>query len=212
MTDDKREWPVLEFFFESAEVTTDLLMPELLVNGGDLFADIPVVGLFFQGLKAFQSVRDRALAAKLVHLLQPFQDASRRHREKFKQRMLRDKDESRRIGEMLFLVTDRLTSLDKAQILGYLFIAYLNDGLSLEEISRMAQAVDMCFVEDLRYLLCCRDVMGKSQEGWKRSLVAAGLAEPVGASMFDDMGQIYYVVTHLGQRLQDAYQGAQVTC
>ena len=213
MTNERRQWPLLEFFFESAEVATDLSMPaDLLANGGDLFADIPVVGLFFKGLNACHSVRDRALAAKLVNVLQPFQDASRRHREKFKQRMLRDKDESRRIGEMLFLVLDRLTSLDKSQILGYLFIAYLNDELTIVEISRMAQAVDMCFAEDLGNLLSSEDGMGQSQEPWMRSLVPAGLAEPVGATMFDDMGKIYYVVTELGQRLRDAYHSAQATC
>jgi len=180
--------------------------------GGEAFSSIPVVGTMFQLARSANTIRDKTLAAKLRRFLEPFTETSQEYRDKFKERLTQDEAETRRVGEILFLVVDRLTDLDKAMILGCLFIAFLNDQLSSSDLRRMAQAVDMSFADDLIDLIESEGEIDQSQELWLKSLVPSGLAEPVGAKMFDDMGNIYYSMTELGKSLRSAYLCVQRAC
>ena len=180
--------------------------------GGEAFSSIPVVGTMFQLARSANTIRDKTLAAKLRRFLEPLTETSQECRDKFKERLTQDVAETRRVGEILFLVVDRLTDLDKAMILGRLFIAFLNDQLSSSDLRRMAQAVDMSFADDLIDLINSEGEIDQSQELWLKSLVPSGLAEPVGAKMFDDMGNIYYSMTELGKSLRSAYLCVQRAC
>lgn len=212
MRRDKKEWPDLEAIGGITEVGVDILASDMPGEVGDLFADIPIVGTLFQVMKAVDSVRDRALSVKLMRFLEPFQEESKNDRDKFKKRLMQDEFESRRVGEILFLVVERLTDLDKAQILGCLFVSYLNDQLSSIELRRMAQAVDISFADDLVMLIESNGEINQSEALWLKSLVPSSLTEPVGATMFGEMGNIYYSMTDLGKKLRSAYLFAQLTC
>jgi hypothetical protein len=180
--------------------------------GGEAFSSIPVVGPMFQIVRATNSIRDRTLAAKIKRFLVPFTEASQEDRDKFKERLMEDEAETRRVGEVLFLVVDRLTDLDKAKILGCLFVAFLNDQLTSTDLRRMAQAVDISFVDDLAKLVESEGEVDQSEELWLKSLVPSGLAEPVGAKMIDELGNIYYSMTELGRKLRSACPNVQGTC
>ena len=206
---DKKEWPTLEAIGGIVEVGADFLASDMFGASGDLFADIPIVGTLFQVMKAVDSVRDRALSVKLMRFLEPFEEASKNDRDKFRKRLMQDEAETRRVGEILFLVVERLTDLDKAQILGCLFVSYLNEQLSSIELRRMAQAVDISFADDLVSLIESDGDINQSEALWLKSLVPSSLAEPVGATMFDEMGKIYYSMTELGKKLRSAYLFAQ---
>ena len=212
MRRDKKEWPDLEAIGGITEVGVDILASDMPGEVGDLFADIPIVGTLFQVMKAVDSVRDRALSVKLMRFLEPFQEASKNDRDKFKKRLMQDEFESRRVGEILFLVVERLTDLDKAQILRCLFVSYLNDQLSSIELRRMAQAVDISFADDLVMLIESNGEINQSEALWLKSLVPSSLTEPVGATMFGEMGNIYYSMTDLGKKLRSAYLFAQLIC
>jgi len=180
--------------------------------GGEAFSSVPVVGTMFQLARAANTIRDKILAAKLRKFLEPFTETSQECRDKFKERLMEDEAETRRVGEILFLVLDRLTDLDKAMILGRLFIAFLNNQLSPIDLRRMAQAVDISFADDLVDLIESEGEIDQSQELWLKSLVPSGLAEPVGAKMIDELGIIYYSMTEFGKSLRSAYLYAQRTC
>ena len=180
--------------------------------GGEAFSSIPVVGTMFHLARSANTIRDKTLAAKLRRFLEPFTETSQEYRDKFKERLMQDEAETRRVGETLFLVVDRLTDLDKAMILGCLFIAFLNDQLSSSDLRRMAQAVDMSFADDLIDLIESEGEIDQSQELWLKSLVPSGLAEPVGAKMIDEMGNIYYSMTEFGKSLRSAYLCVQRAC
>lgn len=212
MRREKKEWPVLEAILGTSEVGTDFLVANIFGAGGDVFSDIPIVGTLVQGLKAGNSIRDRALAAKLERFLEPFTEESVKNRDRFKKRLMQDEAETRRVGETLFLVVDNFTDLDKAEILGYLFVAFLNGQMSSSELRRMAQAVDMCFADDLAELISSDGRVAGSKDIWIKSLVASGLAEPVGGKTWDNAGDIYYSLTELGRELRSAYLSVKTTC
>ncbi len=86
MRRDKKEWPALEAIGGITEVGADFLASDIFGTSGDLFADIPIVGTLFQVIKAVDSVRDRALSVKLMRFLEPFEEASKNDRDKFKKR------------------------------------------------------------------------------------------------------------------------------
>lgn len=207
MSSTRKNGHLLETIIGIGEVVADVYEV-----GGEAFSSIPVVGTMFQLVRSANTIRDRTLAAKLRRFLEPFTETSQEYRDKFKERLTRDEAETRRVGEILFLVVDRLTDLDKAMILGCLFIAFLNDQLSSSDLRRMAQAVDMSFADDLIDLIKSEGEIDQSQELWLKSLVPSGLAEPVGAKMFDDMGNIYYSMTELGKNLRSAYLCVQMAC
>jgi hypothetical protein len=144
--------------------------------------------------------------------LEPLTEVSQEERDKFKKRLMQDQAETRRVGEVLFLVVDRLTDLDKAKILGCLFVAFLNDQLTATDLRRMAQAVDISFVDDLAKLIESEGEMDQSEELWLKSLVPSGLVEPVGAKMIDELGNIYYSMTELGRKLRSACSNVQESC
>jgi hypothetical protein len=180
--------------------------------GGEAFSNIPFVGPMFQMARAANSIRDRTLAAKIRRFLEPLTEVSQEERDKFKKRLMQDQAETRRVGENLFLVVDRLTDLDKAKILGCLFVAFLNDQLTATDLRRMAQAVDISFVDDLAKLIESEGEMDQSEELWLKSLVPSGLVEPVGAKMIDELGNIYYSMTELGRKLRSACSNVQESC
>jgi hypothetical protein len=132
---------LLETILGAGEVVADVYEV-----GGEAFSSIPVVGTMIQLARAANSIRDRTLAARLTRFLEPFAEASQEYRDKFKERLMQDKDETRRIGKTLLLVIDRLTDPDKAKILGYLLVAFLNDQLTsiemaLEELLACAEPI-----------------------------------------------------------------------
>ena len=181
--------------------------------GGEAFSGVPVIGSIFSLIKAANNIRDRALAAKLQKLLEPIYWSSPESQAKFRQKLLRDADETSKVGSILFLVAERLVELDKAQVLGILFRAYLLDKLTSLDFRRLAQAIDLAFGDDLKILIDSHEDPEKSTEPWLRSLVGPGLAEVVVGKTWDDSGEIYYKVSDLGRRLRHAYiAGGGNTC
>jgi hypothetical protein len=180
--------------------------------GGEVFSSIPVVGPMFQMVRAANSTKDRILAAKIKRFLEPFTEVRQEDRDKFRERLMQDEAETRRVGEALFLTVDRLTDLDKAKILGCLFVAFLNDQLTSTDLRRMAQAVDISFVDDLAKLVESEGEVDQPEELWLKFLVPAGLAELDAPKTIDDVGNIYYSITELGRKLCSACPNVQGSC
>jgi len=173
--------------------------------GGETFSDVPVIGSMFSLISAANTIRDRILAAKLQKLLEPIYGSSPESQAKFRQRLLRDADETSKVGSILFLVVERLVELDKAQLLGILFRAYLLDEIASLDFRRLAQAIDLAFGDDLERLIDLHEDSAKSTEPWLRSLVGSGLAEVVAGKTWGDSGEIYYKLSDLGRTLRHAY-------
>jgi hypothetical protein len=111
----KQERFLLEAVLENGEVVMDALRDD------EFLKDIPVVGNAFRLCKAIDTFRDKTFAAKLQNFLFGLGNTSK-VAAKWKQRLKQSPDEAQRIGETLWLILDRLTDLDKADLLAKIFM------------------------------------------------------------------------------------------
>lgn len=91
-------------------------------------------------------------------------------------------------------------------------MACLNDQLTSTDLRRMAQTIDIAFLDDLGDLIKSEGEMNQSEEPWLRSLVSSGLSEPIGVNMIDDVEDVYCLMTELARKLRSAYLSVQRAC
>jgi len=191
--------PVLEATLEAGEAVVDAIMQ------GDALADVPVIGTAFKIAKAADSIRDRVLAAKLTKFVTEAESMPKASRERLKAKIAESPQEASHVGETLFLVIDRITDLEKPAMLALLFIAFIDDVLTSEELRRLCQAVDAGFADDLISLLKAHNVPEKSDVPWMKFLAPTGLTESQAQVGWGADGTILYDVSKLGNKFRTAY-------
>ncbi|WP_163831886.1 hypothetical protein [Spartinivicinus ruber] len=195
-----KERPVLEASLETSEALIDAL------TSNEVLSNIPFVGTAFKIFKAAESVRDKAFAMKLERFANPLSELSDDERQRFLEKLQQNQEEAKKVGETLFLVIDRLADVDKPEILGLVFIAYLNESFPYSDLRLMSQAIDMSYAEDLGLLVNSESEPEQSKEDWMQRLASAGLTKSIGGKAWNDSGEIYYQVTPLGNMLRNAYR------
>jgi hypothetical protein len=196
----QQDRPLLEATLESTEIVADMLMK------GDVIAEIPVIGTAFKVCKAADSIRDRIFATKLFKFVKCLNAIPEKTKEQMRHKLMSSPEEARRIGETLVLVLDRVTDLDKPILLAQLFVAYIDQIISVDDLRRMAQAVDESFLDDLLKFIEIQELSYQSEDEWMQCLVSSGLTRPVGGGTYGDIGRIYYQPTPLGQKLHDTFE------
>ena len=196
---NREDRPVLEAALEGGEVIVDVLMR------GEVLAEVPVIGTAIKICKAADAIRDKAFAAKLAQFVRNLDSMSEEHRRKLREKVASAPHEAQKLGETLLFVIERVTDLDKPLLLAQLFLAYLDDVLSSDELRRLSQAVDTAFADDLKQLLERHKLPEKSDELWLECLVPSGLTRLVAGQTYDELGRLYYEVTPFGNKLRNAY-------
>nr|VFJ44459.1 MAG: hypothetical protein BECKDK2373C_GA0170839_100817 [Candidatus Kentron sp. DK] len=90
-------------------------------------------------------------------------------------------------------------------MLGRIFIAYLENVITADELKRLWQAIHVAFMGDLLKFLDAKELPTESQESWMELLVPSGLVRVIGGKTIDEVGEIYYEVTPIGNKLRNAY-------
>ncbi len=194
-----KESPIIEAALENAEALIDA------VTDNEILKSIPVVGTALKVIKGAGDIRDRLFAAKIMTFLNALENVAPDLKEKIRQRVSENADESRKVGETVLLLIDRLADLDKADIIAKVFIAYAYGHLKPAEFQRVTQAVDQAFVSDLFLRTHNLPKKGPSQEIFMQSLYPSGLTKIVGGKTSDTVGEFYFEVSTLGNKLIDAY-------
>jgi hypothetical protein len=196
---NKKDRPELEAALTTGEVVADVVMRE------DVIADIPIIGTAFKLLKAADTIRDRLFAEKLSWFLVSLKDIPESFRDRIKAQAASSPEESKKVGTTLLLAVERVTDLDKPVLLAQVFLSYVDEVISSRELRRLCQSIDVAFADDLKELLERHKLPEKSAEEWLEALVPSGLARVVGGRTWDDVGEIYYEVTTLGNKLRTAH-------
>jgi len=111
-----------------------------------------MLGMAIGFLKTVDDLRNRAFEAKLRSFVEGLGDQNPADIEQMASEASTP-DEGKIIGETLFLTLDSYTALDKCEILGVLFAAYLKRVISQEDFRRLALAIDGAFIDDLQSFL-----------------------------------------------------------
>jgi hypothetical protein len=188
--------PLLEAFLENAEAGVDL------ITQSEVLAAVPVVGTAFNVMRGINDIRARAFISKLAAFVTDPSLQSEAARSQMRERASKPSKESRKIGETLFLVLERLTDMEKPALLSKVFASYLAGAITAEELRRLAPAIDAAFVDDIRMLVASPATTEAGATMWMRVLMPAGLSEqgvpgPIG-------GRLVFRLTPLGETLRKA--------
>ncbi len=174
----------------------------------ELAEKIPWLGILVKVCKVGLGVRDALFAKKLVQFMNPLSSVTNEQRREFSERMERDPDLRRRVGETLILLLDRLDDMDKPELLGRAYRALLAGAIDFETFRRLGAAIDQCFTEDLRELLHVAN--DKLEREGVSSLATAGLLELHGIPGIRPKGMgNTYKITKLGRDLTQHVLGEQ---
>lgn len=157
MADDKDAPPSLEVSLidsiANAEMkglvgdATELALDAVLDDG--LLRDIPVVGTVSRIYRTAVSIRDRLFLKKVLSFLSEFSGVEESERQRFAEQLETDEGSRARAGAALALLLDRLDDLDKPRIIGRLYRARLNNGLSFAKLRRFCMIVERAHLPDL---------------------------------------------------------------
>jgi hypothetical protein len=195
----QKERPLLEASLENAEAIADALSDDGVLK------EIPVVGNIFKLCKAVHGVRDRIFAAKLQRFVSGLGDEAT-FIVKLRKRIQQSPEQAQIIGETLLMVLERITAIEKADLLAIIFYAHTDGVVTSQDFRRIIQAIDMAFIDDLQKLLELNENPEESLESWLRYLAPSGLSQMPGGLIFEEPGDDkYHMVSALGVQFQKAY-------
>jgi hypothetical protein len=198
-TPDRADRPLTELLLESGEFIVDQLIENPIAK------EIPVVGTALKVCKAVDDIRNRMFLAKLIKFINAIEQADESVREKWRAKCTDSADDLNKIGESVLLVIERSNDLRKPEIIGILFLAFIDDVITSTELARLTQAVDVCFVDDLQMLLDSHNPPQRSREAWMQYLTVACLTE-LAPLVFDDDATSKFNTSSLGNKLINAYR------
>lgn len=201
-----REKPILEGALEVVEVLIDQLIENPIAK------EIPVVGSTLKLIKGLDDIRNRIFAAKVHSFIDPMNQADESFREEWKKKTSTNPKECEKLGETLLLVIEKTNDLKKAKLFGILFISFVYEAITATDLSRLVQAIDMCFIDDVISLIKAEEAPKRSQEVWMRYLQNGSFTTLTVQYIGDLQEKQSFTTTALGQLLRKAYfEGQQRT-
>ncbi len=197
---------LLETALENLEAVIDS------VTDNDIVRNIPVIGTAFKMLKGASDIRDRMFAAKLTKFLLTTENVTPQAKEAMRQKIASSPDEAKTIGRTLMLVLDRITALEKAEIIAYLFVAYTLGHIESVDFRRLLDAIDEAFVDDLGDLLGRTESKHSSPSVYMKHLSRTGLTFADSTRIAKSREDWHYAVSRLGRKLIDAYWEGMKHC
>ena len=197
---------LLEAALENAEALLDT------VTDNEVLKNIPIVGTCIKVVKSVGDVRDRLLAGKLVQFCQRLNEVSPEGREKMRKKMASNPDEAERIGSTLMIVLDKITALEKADIVAYVFIAYTLDVIDQADLRRFLDAIDQAFVDDLVDLLDTAESKHSTPSVYMKHLERTGLTFADSTMIAKSREDWHYGISRLGKQFIAAYKAGSKYC
>jgi hypothetical protein len=163
--------PLLEAVMEGAEAAYDLAVDNEAVKA------VPIVGTAFKILKGLDDFRSRVLQKKLfIFLSEPRLKASVEARA-LRQRMIGNDEKNSEIGEMLFLVLEKMTDNIKPVLLARAYASYLDDVIDSITFEAIAHVIDTAFYRDLLSYLTSGRTIENHVDLWHQRIASAGLED-----------------------------------
>lgn len=171
-----------------------------LTAAGEVLEAFPVFGTAAKLIRAGFSIHDRAFLRKMARFLSELQQVSVDERYTFVRDMDRDPAFKKKVGEKLILLLDRFDDLQKANVLGKLFRAYLVGRIDYELFGRLASIIDRLYLPDLDRLHHTEEVR---RDDAVLALQALGLMNQtvIGGGNARGEDTSLFQISSLGQRL-----------
>lgn len=135
-------------------------MGESLLDGAaaslvdsDVLTKIPVLGTLIGFTKGVLTFRDRRYANKILGFLAETAKASKEDKQKYRKKLKEDPDEYTKAGEVILDIIDKITSTDKAVMIGKVFRVYMReDGITTAQLIYLCEIIERAYLQDLEKL------------------------------------------------------------
>lgn len=190
----KNDRNFLEALLEGAEAAVDF------ATKSEAIKSVPVVGTAFKMLRGFDDLRSRVLMGKLYKFLDEPTLRQALEAQRLRDEIVNKPGRDQEIGEMLFLVLDKVTDMTKPVLLARAYASYLEGLIDDFAFTAIAHAIDIAFLRDLLEFL--DPARGPDTTLWQQRLAAVGLLEVLDESW--DRTVIKYQETPLGASFRHA--------
>lgn len=133
-----------------AEITADITeagFDQFLTDG--LLKDIPILGTALKGFGLAKKIAEMVFFKKTLKFLYELKDVPIKERIDFMEKLGQDEKKSKKAGEKILVILNRLDDADKASIIGKLFRAFIDQHLSHSEFLRLSYIIDRVFLDDV---------------------------------------------------------------
>lgn len=138
---------LIEIVQEVGEITLDSFL-----NDG-LLKEIPILGTLIKFRKIGVGIRDIMFAKKLFVFLHSISDTTAEQREKFVTELESNSSKLQKVGETIVFYLDQYDHVEKAEILGKLATARMQQRIDYSTFERLAAIVNRAYMPDLRDLV-----------------------------------------------------------
>ena len=126
---------------------TEVALDQILKQG--LLRDIPIVGSIVGVGRAVVSISNHLFLKKVFRFLAKLNDVSPEERAEFVEKLETDAGQRQKVGEKLILLLDRFDDLQKADLLGKIFKAYIKGTIDYIKFQKLSTALENMGIHNL---------------------------------------------------------------
>ena len=141
------------------DYTTDSLidLSQSLLNDGfevlknsEILNQIPVIKILAAGVKGVSSFQDRRYTSKILRFMSETAKADDEDKIKYRAKLDADPEEVRKAGEEILDILDKITSAEKAIMIGQVFRAYMHeDEITTNLLVYLCEIIERAYLKDL---------------------------------------------------------------
>ncbi len=169
-----------EFILDKALVSSGLATEVIL---GEVAKEIPVFGTIVKLAELGTKIRDQQFEQKLRRFSKPLTAVDQQARAEFARRVEGDPALQRRITDNVPLLIEHTNELEKAEILGWLFRALMEERTTYEIFYRIANCVLRTTAHDLSLLYGAVTNGGILKPADTEALIASGFMQSIGVAV-----------------------------
>ncbi len=131
---------------EIAEISLDAFMDEGVLK------EVPILKTVLAARKTWTAIHDQLFLRKVAGFIRASPRFTQTERESFAREYLDDPTKAKKLGDAIVLILDKLDDLDKPEMIAKIFAALVRGKIEKETFRRLAAAIDIGFIADLRAL------------------------------------------------------------
>lgn len=166
--------------------------------------EIPIIKSVIACRKTWTAIHDQLFLRKVAGFIVACPNFTDAEKEKFIREQLSDSKKAKNFGDAVVLILDKLDDLEKLEMLANVFAAFVRGEINWENFRRLAQAIDIGFLEDLKVFAKLPNFSEEQLRVLYSNLIRTGLVNLRGpkAQTGLPVTPISYQVTELGQIFQ----------
>jgi len=116
----------------------------------NIFQEIPIIKSVIASHKTWTAIHDRLFLQKVAGFILSSPKFTKEQKEQFAQTHLQDAQEAKKLSDAIVLILDKLDDFEKPQMVAKTFAALVRNEIGLVTFRRLASAIDIGFIEDLK--------------------------------------------------------------